>query len=305
MPSDTTRISARTGQTVVPTWQPGVLAAVDAGLDTARGALLAGLPVDAIAALDSVWEHAKFAEAGWYLRAAALLTLGLPGESERVVQEGITVRPSSVALRHLESLARQMLEDADDTPAVDARADGGQVSRVRPLCPEELIDGIHRGLLLFDEDAEGEHDGISPSHCSPRQDPVAGTGTGESAPAGAVDGATAGANDGALAGASAGDLLSARDVSSYSGVIAMASTLVASSGSPSAAEVHGEASTSNVDEPLTEGRGARLVAMLCVIVAALAASAGYTAAAVALGIGASWFALRQSGGARRDRARGH
>ncbi|MES2524294.1 MAG: hypothetical protein V4617_16470 [Gemmatimonadota bacterium] len=85
--------------------------ALEVGLETARSALLRQQPVDALAALDSVWEGARQTEDGWYLRGGALLVLGLPGEGDRVAEEGIATRPASTALRFLQSLARLTLGD--------------------------------------------------------------------------------------------------------------------------------------------------------------------------------------------------
>ena len=85
--------------------------ALEVGLERARGALLRNLPGDALAALDNVWEGARRTEEGWYLRGGALTVLGLPVESERVSEEGLAVRPTSTALRFLQSLARVALGD--------------------------------------------------------------------------------------------------------------------------------------------------------------------------------------------------
>ena len=85
--------------------------ALEVGLERARGALLRNLPGDALAALDQIWDGASRTEEGWYLRSGALTVLGLPVESERVSQEGLNVRPSSVALRFLQSLARVAVGD--------------------------------------------------------------------------------------------------------------------------------------------------------------------------------------------------
>ncbi|HEY0929965.1 MAG TPA: tetratricopeptide repeat protein [Gemmatimonas sp.] len=81
------------------------------GLAQARTALLRQLPGDALAALDDVWTGAQRSEEGWYLRGGALTVLGLPGEGERVAGEGLDLRPTSVALRYLQSVARSMSGD--------------------------------------------------------------------------------------------------------------------------------------------------------------------------------------------------
>ncbi len=85
--------------------------ALEVGLERARGALLRNLAGDALAALDLVWEGARRTEEGWYLRGSALTVLGLPGESDRIAQEGLHARPGSTALRFLQSLARLALGD--------------------------------------------------------------------------------------------------------------------------------------------------------------------------------------------------
>ncbi len=85
--------------------------ALEVGLEQARGALLRNLGSDALAALDSVWEGARRTEEGWYLRSGALTVLGLPGESDRVAEEGLATRPASAGLRFLQSLARLAVGD--------------------------------------------------------------------------------------------------------------------------------------------------------------------------------------------------
>ena len=79
---------------------------LNVGLETARGALLRGLAAESLATLDGVWERAQLTEEGWYLRSGALTMLGLPGEAERVSTEALQRKPSSVALRFMQSLAR-------------------------------------------------------------------------------------------------------------------------------------------------------------------------------------------------------
>lgn len=80
--------------------------ALGVGLETARGALLRGLASESLATLDSVWARAQFTEEGWYLRSGALTVLGMPGEAERVSTAALQLKPSSVALRFMQSLAR-------------------------------------------------------------------------------------------------------------------------------------------------------------------------------------------------------
>jgi hypothetical protein len=80
--------------------------ALGVGLETARGALLRGLASESLATLDSVWARAQFTEEGWYLRSGALTVLGLPGEAERVSTAALQLKPSSVALRFMQSIAR-------------------------------------------------------------------------------------------------------------------------------------------------------------------------------------------------------
>lgn len=86
--------------------------ALDVGLEQARSALLRNLPGDALAALDGIWDAARHTEEGWYLRSGALLVLGLPGESDRVANDGSVVAPQSSALRFIQSLARLMVNDS-------------------------------------------------------------------------------------------------------------------------------------------------------------------------------------------------
>ncbi len=80
--------------------------ALDVGLEMARGALLKGLAAESLATLDGVWERAQLTEEGWYLRSGALTVLGLPGEANRVSTEALQLKPSSVALHFMQSLAR-------------------------------------------------------------------------------------------------------------------------------------------------------------------------------------------------------
>ena len=83
----------------------------EVGLEQARGSLLRNQPGEALASLDVIWEGAQQSEEGWYLRSGALTALGLPGESERVADEGLALRPSSMALRFMQSFARLTLGD--------------------------------------------------------------------------------------------------------------------------------------------------------------------------------------------------
>ncbi len=92
--------------------------AMEVGLEQARGALLRNLAGDALAALDGVWDGARRTEEGWYLRSGALTLLGLPGESDRVADEGLGTSPSSVALRFVQSLARLAVGDVAGARAV-------------------------------------------------------------------------------------------------------------------------------------------------------------------------------------------
>ena len=85
--------------------------ALEVGLEQARASLLRNLPGDALMTLDPIWDAARGTEEGWYLRGGALMVLGLPGECERVANEGLAVRPASLALRFLQSLVRMSLGD--------------------------------------------------------------------------------------------------------------------------------------------------------------------------------------------------
>jgi hypothetical protein len=84
----------------------------EVGLEQTRGLLLRNLPGEALASLDTVWEGARHSEEGWYLRSGALAALGLPGESDRVADEALALRPTSMALRFVQSFARLALGDA-------------------------------------------------------------------------------------------------------------------------------------------------------------------------------------------------
>ena len=96
---------------LLETREPLPRGATAMGLAQARTALLRQLPGDALAALDDVWSGAQRSEEGWYLRAGALTVLGLPGEGERVASEGLDLRPTSLALRYLQSVTRAMTGD--------------------------------------------------------------------------------------------------------------------------------------------------------------------------------------------------
>lgn len=96
--------------------------ALDVGLETARGALLRGLAAESLATLDGVWERAQLTEEGWYLRSGALTVLGLPGEAERVSTEALQLKPSSIALRFIQSLARLAAGDVPGARSAIAAA---------------------------------------------------------------------------------------------------------------------------------------------------------------------------------------
>ena len=91
--------------------EPTGVVALEVGLEQARGALLRNRPGDALMTLDPIWDTARGTEEGWYLRSAALMVIGLPGECERVANEGLVARPASLALRFLQSLVRMSLGD--------------------------------------------------------------------------------------------------------------------------------------------------------------------------------------------------
>ena len=105
--------------------------ALDVGLETARGALLRGLAAESLATLDGVWERAQRTEEGWYLRSGALTVLGLPGEAERVSAEALQLKPSSVAMRFMQSLAR--LASGDVTGARSAIAAASESTSTHPV----------------------------------------------------------------------------------------------------------------------------------------------------------------------------
>jgi hypothetical protein len=79
---------------------------LEVGLEQARGALVRRAPHETMAILDQVWDGAQRSEEGWYLRAGALVGLGLDEDGDRVAGDGLTHRPDSTALRYARSLAR-------------------------------------------------------------------------------------------------------------------------------------------------------------------------------------------------------
>jgi hypothetical protein len=79
---------------------------LEGGLEQARGALVRRAPHETMAILDQVWDGAQASEEGWYLRAGALVGLGLDEDGDRVAADGLTRRPDSTALRYARSLAR-------------------------------------------------------------------------------------------------------------------------------------------------------------------------------------------------------
>jgi hypothetical protein len=60
-------------------------------LEQARGALVRNAPQELLDVLDREWPGAARSPAGWYYRAAALALLGLPGEAERVLADGLAL----------------------------------------------------------------------------------------------------------------------------------------------------------------------------------------------------------------------
>ena len=89
-------------------------------LERARSAIVRGAPGDALAALDEGWDGAARTEGGWYYRGAALALLGLPGEADRVLQQGLVRRGGSIALHFLTSIVRAI--QGDSAGARDALA---------------------------------------------------------------------------------------------------------------------------------------------------------------------------------------
>lgn len=74
-------------------------------LERARGALVRNAPQELLEVLDREWPGAARAPAGWYYRAAALALLGLPGEAERVLTDGLAMHDAS-ALHFARSVVR-------------------------------------------------------------------------------------------------------------------------------------------------------------------------------------------------------
>ncbi len=110
------------------------------GLSQARAALLRQLPADALAALDDVWAGAGEREEGWYLRAGALTALGLAEEGDAVASRGLAKRPSSVALRFLQSLARSV--------SGDLRGAHAAVAAALDLTPSDPVLRLQRAIIL-------------------------------------------------------------------------------------------------------------------------------------------------------------
>lgn len=81
-------------------------------LERARSGIVRGAPDEALAALDEGWDGAERTEGGWYYRGSALTLLGLPGEADRVLQQGLLRRGGSVALNFLASVVRAAQGDS-------------------------------------------------------------------------------------------------------------------------------------------------------------------------------------------------
>lgn len=96
-------------QVVVRSGTPA--AALELGLEQARGSMVRNHPADALATLDEVWSGARHTETGWYLRGGSLALLGLPGEASRVAAEALQTNPQSSANHFLQSLAKLTLGD--------------------------------------------------------------------------------------------------------------------------------------------------------------------------------------------------
>ena len=87
---------------VRPPVNPTALADV---LEQARGALVRNAPQELLEVLDREWPGAARSPAGWYYRAAALALLGLPGEAERILTDGLALHEHA-ALHFARSVAR-------------------------------------------------------------------------------------------------------------------------------------------------------------------------------------------------------
>jgi hypothetical protein len=132
----------------IATRRPTPAVTLEIGLEQARGAILRNLGGDALAALDNVWEGARRTEEGWYLRSGALTLLGLPGESDRVADEGLLSRPDSLALRFLQSVARLAVGDIPGARAALTQASGDAPS-------DPLLVVQHAIVLARQGDAAG------------------------------------------------------------------------------------------------------------------------------------------------------
>ena len=101
-------LSAQDAVDVRPTTERGEL---EQGLQQARAALVRRQPADTLRALNDVWPRAQYSEEAWYLRAGALTAMGMPVEADDVAAEALEERPTSLALRYAQSLARTVHGD--------------------------------------------------------------------------------------------------------------------------------------------------------------------------------------------------
>ena len=101
-------LSAQDAIDVRPKTERGEL---EQGLQQARAALVKRQPADTLRALNDVWPRAQYSEEAWYLRAGALTAMGMPVEADDVAAEALEERPTSLALRYAQSLARTVHGD--------------------------------------------------------------------------------------------------------------------------------------------------------------------------------------------------
>jgi tetratricopeptide (TPR) repeat protein len=101
-------LAAQDAIDVRPTTERGEL---EQGLQQARAALVKRQPADTLRALNDVWPRAQYSEEAWYLRAGALTAMGMPVEADDVAAEALEERPTSLALRYAQSLARTVHGD--------------------------------------------------------------------------------------------------------------------------------------------------------------------------------------------------
>ena len=130
---------------------PTPAAALELGLEHARGSMVRNQPADALAALDEVWSAARHTETGWYLRAGSLALLGLPGEAARVVADGLRAKPHSFANFFLQALTSWALGDLATAQASLANAMSEGESDALVVIQQALFAAQHGDITQAEE----------------------------------------------------------------------------------------------------------------------------------------------------------